>query len=261
MRLRWHGTAALTIESGGFTAAIDPFIGMPIGVSDKERLNTERADYFRQVGAVLVTHGHFDHIYDIPALYKDRDIPIYATKTPVKTLREKGIDGDKLKMITPPESFFLGQLKITAFQSRHCIFDLAVILKTVFRKMTVKHPIRLFELLGLNRAYPENGETLMYEIEAEGKRIQLMGSMGMAEGVEYPTGADLLILPFQGTGDPARTVAPIVERLKPKRILLDHYDDAFPPMSATIKTRAFEEKMTSAGIPTEAMKTDMVYTI
>ena len=247
MKIQWHATAALAIESGGVIVAVDPFIGMPIGMSDEQRRMSERAEKFRRADAVLVTHGHFDHIYDIPALYGGTDTPIYATKTPVGTLAEKGIDPARLHTLTPGERFTIANFRITPYQSRHCTFDLAVILKTVFRRATARHPKRLFELLKLNKAYPENGETLLYEIEADGKRIQLMGSMGMAEGVDYPNGANLLILPFQGTGDPARTVRPIVDKLKPKRILLDHYDDAFPPMSAQISTERFEREMTGKG--------------
>ena len=230
-------------------------------MSDEQRLKSDRARLFRQADAVLVTHGHFDHIYDVPALYGKLQTPIYATKTPIATLKQKGLSGDRLKTVKPGMSLDFGSLHITAFQSRHCVFDLAVILKTVFRKNTLRHPARLFEQLRLNKAFPENGETMMYEITDGKKRIQLMGSMGMAGGVDYPTGADLLILPFQGTGSPAKTVAPIIAALGPKRILLDHYDDAFPPMSTLIKTKAFEEKTTSLGIPCEAMKTDKVYCI
>ena len=259
MKIRWHGTAALTIESSGTTIAVDPFVGMPLGLSDDERLWSLRAEIFRSADAVLVTHGHFDHIYDIPALYGGTDTPIYATLTPLTTLGQKGVGGGQLRLIEPESSISIGDMRITAYQSRHCVFDLAVIMKTALRRSTVCHPQRLFELLRLNKAYPEGGETLMYEIEADGARIQLMGSMGMAEGMSYPTGADALILPFQGTGDPAATVAPIIEALKPERILLDHYDDAFPPMSAQIKTEAFEIKMTSSGIPCEAMDITKIY--
>ena len=261
MKLQWYGTAALTIESGGMTLAVDPFIGMPIGMSDTERLNTDRAKVLRQADAVLVTHGHFDHIYDIPALYGGTQTPIYATKTPVGTLTGKGISPARLHTLTPGETFMTGNFRITAYQSRHCSFDLAVILKTAFRKATIRHPKRLIELLRLNKAYPENGETLLYLIEADGKRLVLMGSMGMAEGEDYPIGADLLILPFQGTGSPAETVRPIVGRLKPKAILLDHFDDAFPPMSAAVRTDHFEREMTEKGIPCEAMHTAKVYEI
>lgn len=261
MKIQWHGTAALTITSGGVTLAVDPFIGMPIGMSDEERRKTDRARTFRQVDAVLVTHGHFDHIYDMPALYGGTDTPVYATRTPVRTLTEKGMNPAQLHTVTPNRTFRIGGFQITAYPGRHCTFDLAVILQTVFRRATLRHPKRLFELLSLNRDYPEGGETLFYEIEADGVRVHLMGSMGMADGVAYPTGADLLILPFQGTGNPAATVRPIVERLRPKAILLDHYDDAFPPMSAAIRTDRFEREMTGKGIPCEAAQVGRVYEI
>ena len=83
----------------------------------------------------------------------------------------------------------------------------------------------------------------------------------MDETVDYPTGADALILPFQGTGDPAKTVAPIIKALCPKRILLDHYDDAFPPLSSQIRTEDFVVKMNGKGLLTEAMEIGKVYTI
>ena len=112
-----------------------------------------------------------------------------------------------------------------------------------------------------NKRYPENGETLFYEIEADGKRIQLMGSMGMDEDTSYPIGADALVLPFQGTGDPGKTVLPYVHRLAPKRIFLDHYDDAFPPMSSQIETAGFVTDMHREGIPAVAMEYGKTYDI
>ena len=261
MKLQWHGTAALMIESGGVTLAVDPFIGMPIGMSDEQRRAGERADIFRAADAVLLTHGHFDHIYDVAALYAGTDTPVYGTKTPLATLQAQGMGEERLHLLTPPATVEIGGFHITAYPSRHCVFDLGVILKTVFRRQTLRHPKRLFELLRLNRAYPEGGETVLYEIGAEGKRLQLMGSMGLREDTEYPAGADLLILPFQGTGNPAATVRPLIARLRPKAILLDHYDDAFPPMSALIKTEKFTQETTAAGIPCAAMETEKEYTV
>ena len=93
------------------------------------------------------------------------------------------------------------------------------------------------------------------------RSAQTASSMGMDETVDYPSAADLLILPFQGTGDPAKTVAPIVAALKPKRILLDHYDDAFPPLSSQVRTDDFVVKMNGKGILTEAMEIGKGYEV
>ena len=60
----------------------------------------------------------------------------------------------------------------------------------------------------------------------------------MAE-TEYPIGADLLILPLQGRSDIADYALSFVDRLMPKMILLDHFDDAFPPISSAVDTAPF----------------------
>ena len=259
MKICRYTTASVMLESEGYRIAVDPFLGIPL----RDSLCRRRllAVKYRAADAVLVTHGHFDHIMDIPRLYRDSDIKIFATKTPCKTLLEHGVSREKLQMLAPGISFKLGNFTITAYQGRHCRFDLGVMLKTAFKKDTLLNPKRLCDLMRLNRRYPENGETLFYEIEAEGKRVQLTGSMGTDIDTAYPTGADLLILPFQGTSDPASSAAPIILKLDPRMILLDHYDDSFPPMSSHIDTVGFTSKLLFGGLPAAAMKPGKVYEI
>ncbi len=251
MKLRWYGTASVMIESNGFKLMADPFLGIPI---EENRFRRQlRAIPFRAADAVLVTHGHFDHILDLPRLYNDSFIEIYATATPCNTLLDKGMKLSRLHWIEPGETYEIGDFSIRVYGGRHCRFDLGVVCKRIFKAETFRNPKRLIQLLELNREYPENGETVFYEITAEGRRIQLMGSMGLDPAVDYPTGADALILPFQGTGCPAKTVMPIIERLQPKSIYLDHYDDAFPPMSDHVETATFAAQMSAKGLPTTAM--------
>ncbi|MBQ3266114.1 MAG: MBL fold metallo-hydrolase [Ruminococcus sp.] len=259
MKLSWYGTAAVMLESDGYRIMFDPFLGIELNESlCRRKLQAVR---YRTADAVLVTHGHFDHIMDIPKVYQNSEIEIYATETPCKTLLSRGVGKEKLRLITPGIGFHLGPFTIKVYQGRHCRFDLGVMLKTVLKKDTLTHPKRLYQLIQLNRSYAENGETLFFEIEAEGKRIQLMGSMGLDLDTAYPTRADVLILPFQGTSNPAKTVRPIIAKLQPKSILLDHYDNSFPPMSSHIKTVGFTARLTRDGLPAAAMKHSKVYII
>ena len=82
----------------------------------------------------------------------------------------------------------------------------------------------------------------------------ILGSLGLDPETVYPQGADLLILPFQGKSDLSAAALPVVKRLRPKSVLLDHYDDSFPPMSAEIDTRAFCELMEKRGVPCRAFR-------
>ena len=80
-------------------------------------------------------------------------------------------------------------------------------------------------------ACKENGETLFYEIEADGARVSIMGSLNLREDETYPQGADLLVLPYNGWRDNLPPAVRVIERLQPKRVVLDHWDDTFPPLT------------------------------
>ncbi|MCD7808779.1 MAG: MBL fold metallo-hydrolase [Erysipelotrichaceae bacterium] len=85
-----------------------------------------------------------------------------------------------------------------------------------------------------------------------GKRIQLMGSADLDDYVDYPINADDLILPHQGQSDIDAHNQKIVIILKPKRVLLDHYDNAFPPISSDVAVDDFCNMMSKI-IPTEKL--------
>ena len=98
-------------------------------------------------------------------------------------------------------------------------------------------------LLYANHEFKEGNETVAYEIRAEGRTILLLGSLALAEEEPYPEHADLLILPYQGNNDLEREAAKIIERLQPRRILLSHFDNAFPPISRTVDISKFKKMM------------------
>ena len=225
MKLHWFTTAAFTLTEGDTAIAFDPFLGLPL----KARWPDLDRAAFGGASAVFVTHGHFDHILELPALLAGSPAPIYATATPCKTLQRHGVSADRLRTIRPGETVTVGPFSITAFPGRHCTFDKPLIRQT------------------------ERGETLLYEVRADGKRIQILGSLGLCPAVAYPTGADALILPYQGRSDLVTYGWPLVERLAPRAVYLDHYDDSFPPLTAAIDTTPFCDLLTARGIPCRAL--------
>ena len=73
MKITWYGTATIGIDDGKTRLIFDPFVRM------NKRIETTPVEGFAGFDAVLVTHGHFDHIYSIPALAEvDKKVPINA---------------------------------------------------------------------------------------------------------------------------------------------------------------------------------------
>lgn len=239
MKITWYGAASLMMREGDEAIAFDPFFGMSVGCfADKEPVPLPRED-FRPVTDVFVTHGHFDHIFHIPRLWEGSGFRIHCTPAPRKTLLRRGIPPERFVPANPGRTDRVASFAVTGYQSRHCRYDFPIILKTVFRTGFFRHPVHLLRLVVELLRCPEKGEILMYEVSCGGKRVQVLGSLGLDRKTDYPTGADLLILPFQGRSDLEEYALGIVRRLKPRAVLLDHYDDAFPPVSDEIATEEF----------------------
>jgi len=86
---------------------------------------TERAD---RVQAILLTHGHEDHIGALPYLLKYLDVPVYATAltrglAEIK-LKEAGLLADsELHTVTADSQIELGNFKVEFFHVCHSIPD------------------------------------------------------------------------------------------------------------------------------------------
>jgi L-ascorbate metabolism protein UlaG (beta-lactamase superfamily) len=73
MKYTWLGHAGVRLEIGGQVLLIDPWEqGNPMFPTD------QRAALFDGVGAILITHAHFDHIAGVPDLARALNVPVYG---------------------------------------------------------------------------------------------------------------------------------------------------------------------------------------
>ena len=225
MELIWHGTASVELVCGQGRILFDPFVPLKhssVGV---------KQDEFDGFTDIFVTHGHFDHIVDLPQIVRrNSDVMVYCTETPFKTLRGYGVPEKNLTRIDFGQTMELNGFRIRTFHGKHAVLPSASRARVAY---ALKSPSfwNLPHIVRHSRRCRENGETVFYQVEADGCTVALMGSLNLRDDVDYPEGADLLVLPYNGWEDNFPPAVQVIQRLKPKRVVLDHYDDSFPPLT------------------------------
>lgn len=236
MKITWFGTASVALDDGTTKLLLDPFTRM------NRRLPKVTVKDFTGFDHMLLSHGHFDHIVDVPAILReDKNVDVYCTKTPLRTLISRGADGTRLNLVAPEDSFDLGSFHITVHAGRHIDFDMPYI-TSVLPGCVIRFP-QTFRLLYYIKKLPENGEIVLYEIRSGEKLVLVMGSYGVAENETYPAGADLLVFPFSGNTSIAGMAGDTLKTLRPKRLLFTHFDDSFPPLTKRMDVEGYQEKL------------------
>ena len=240
MKLIWHGTASVEIISGQNSTPsrilFDPFV--PLAGSDVP-VKIEDYDGYSDI---FVTHGHFDHISNLPEIVRrNPDVKIYCTQTPRATLLRKGVSSRNIVLLKYGDTVKPGPFNITALHGKHARLPKASVSRLAYI-LTSPNRGNIPHIVREHMSCVEKDETLFYRIEAEDKTIVLMGSLNLRGEIEYPVGADLLVLPYNGWADNFPPAVRTIRRLKPKRVVLDHYDDTFPPITMPLDLQPILKK-------------------
>ena len=234
MKIKWYGTASLLIEGGNTRILVDPYLK-----KYNKKLPPLPLEEAVAADALFITHPHFDHLCDIGTFLGAGIKMTYVSENGIACARANGVSTENMRPLSAGDTITIGDINVRAFQSRHCKFDLPTILGVVFHPRTYLHFIKGVKLLKTMKKWKMKGDIFALEFSCEDKKIMVLGSAGIAENVEYPTGADLLVFPYQGRSRMHKYVIPFLERFRPKAVMLDHFDNAFPPLTHTIGTKKF----------------------
>ena len=235
MKLKWYGTASVLLEKDGTRLLFDPFISL------NNRTFKPSLEELAAADSILVTHGHIDHIIDIPGILKHNcgKTAVYCTAKPKETLISMGVKKECIQLIKPGDILNLEPFEIRVLKGRHIVFDKLQVIKTFLNPRMLVYRNNLKYIIKNHKKCREAGEIVVYDISVKDKRILLLGSLNLDDKTTYPKEADLLILPLQGRSDINKYAMRIIDLLQPKKVMLDHFDDTFPPISSYVKTGPF----------------------
>jgi L-ascorbate metabolism protein UlaG (beta-lactamase superfamily) len=267
MQLRWLGTAGFELRSdGGTILLIDPYLSRPPSArpqSPPGLTDIPHAD------AILVTHGHFDHAFDVPALAQWLGAPVYAASSVCQTLVRHGaprpgqpanawpsegtapsmraaptartlppativpLTRTLLHPIAPGDSVQVGDLRIHALAARHVRFDLPLALETLPHLLP-----SMWSLRPLLSGWPA-GQVLGFHVTAPELSLVHFGSAGWVKGALESLRPDVALIPVQGRSDIAQIAARMAALLQPRLVVPHHWDDFCPPISRLISLASF----------------------
>jgi L-ascorbate metabolism protein UlaG (beta-lactamase superfamily) len=98
MNMRWFGTAAISYTQDGQTIIFDPFCGRnkKLGCISPQELATQ--------GDIFITHGHFDHLADVPLILAENKAVVYCSQPTADTLISQGVPSERVKVVRPGQS-------------------------------------------------------------------------------------------------------------------------------------------------------------
>jgi L-ascorbate metabolism protein UlaG (beta-lactamase superfamily) len=231
VRVTYLGTNGYQFESKGRALLVDPYFSrvdlLSVALGSRIQPNVARInDGLRHLAsnpdAILVTHGHFDHLLDVPFIMAKTQAPLIASASSVDLAKRAGASpGDA---VSPGNVQRIGPWTIRVLPATH---------DRLFGKVPFDQP-HSHAVVPQRAADWICGEPLAFLIEVNGQRIYIDSGGTPAQLPPNESGKGRVDLAILGVALPdSRTrLHAALGRLKPRYILPSHQDDFFRPLSA-----------------------------
>ncbi|MGW3964752.1 MBL fold metallo-hydrolase [Amycolatopsis sp. NPDC005003] len=238
MTLRWWGNNGWEIRIGSKTVLIDPWptrfktgTYTPAGADPRTPLSVNRSlidGYldrgFLRADHILVTHGHYDHLTDVPYLAERTGATIIGTETHLSLMAALGAPEDQLSIATGGEDLTFDGYSIRVLRSLHSATgSRAQVAFPGTRPLSRRdRPRVIADLL--------EGGTLAYLVSGGGASVLDFGGSNYVESELPGLRPDVVLLPPGGAK--VREYVPRLLRTvgNPRYVAATHWDDFDLPL-------------------------------
>ena len=208
LQLKYLGAAGWEISDGNVVVLIDPYISRlkygGVGHPDDDRPNFARDDVARsdtdlidsiisRADFILVHHGHFDHLGDVPYIAEKTGAKVIGTETTITILRAYGIPEDQLYAVGGGEDYQFDNFSVRVVPSIHSAlgekhyFDA----RRLDRDSDIEAPLRINQFI--------EGGSLMFLARFDHHDVLTMGSMNFVERELEGLNPDILLAGVNGS--------------------------------------------------------------
>ena len=219
---RWLGVAGLEFTIEGFTLLVDPFFTRPgmVAVLTSRRVQPDEslsARHAPHAHAVLVTHPHYDHLMDVPAIARRTGAPVYGSAFTCQLLGLHGIPASQTRRVVVGDHFDAGPFRVEVLPALHPPLPFT----RLYHATLPDYPPAAVRQLRLSDYWMD--VSYSFRIQT-GRLTVLVGN--------HPSPADLLFLaPYYAP----EQLAAILRAVHPRRVVPIHWDDFTRPLSLPLR--------------------------
>ena len=208
LQLKYLGAAGWQISDGNVVVLIDPYISRVRldggGHPDDDRPDFERSDVARsdtdlidsiitRADFILVHHGHFDHLADVPYIAQKTGAKVIGTETTITVLRAYGIPNDQLYAVGGGEDYQFEDFSVRVVPSIHSALGEKHYFDTrrYDRDSGLEAPLRIEQFI--------EGGSLMFMARFDHHDVLTMGSMNFVERELEGLHPDVLLAGVNGS--------------------------------------------------------------
>jgi len=218
IQLRWLGVAGIELTCKGYSLAIDPFFTRPPfrrviwGRPRPDEALT--ASHLPRCDAVLVSHSHYDHLMDVPAIAHKTGAAVYGSANTCQIASIQGLSKDQIHEVSTGSTLQAGPFSIEIHPTEH-----------------IQTPVDRW----INGPLPEDLRAPLrlrdYRMDSCFSFLIRAGDMRILFNKQLLPADVLIFAPLRAV----QAYTALLQHVRPQIVIPIHWDNFFRPLSKSLK--------------------------